>query len=151
MPATVRNSQRFVELTGSMPVYKLHGSLSWARSVSGLELYQDMRPAFRRGGDAAIVPPIPEKEVPEWLRPIWKEAELKLSQADCWIVCGYSLPEYDTAVHEMLRRASEPKMQEVFLLDPDSEDLRDRYRQIAPDAEVHCLPGLPEGLQALGG
>ena len=148
-PFTVTNPQRFVELTGSIPVYKLHGSLSWARSVSELELYQDMRPAFRRSGDAAIVPPMSEKNVPGWLNPIWKEAELKLSQADCWIVCGYSLPDYDTAIQQMLRRASGPKLEMILVLDPNSEGLHDRYRQIAPDAEVSCLAGLPEGVREL--
>ena len=108
-----------------------------------------MRAAFRCGGDAAIVPPMPEKEVPEWLKQVWKEAELKLSQADCWIVCGYSLPDYDTAMQDMLRRASGPKLEKMFILDPNSEGLYDRYRQMARDAEVHYLAGLPEGVQEL--
>ena len=41
----------------------LHGSLNWSRAGEGLELFQDLRPAFRGGGDAAIIPPVPEKEI----------------------------------------------------------------------------------------
>jgi len=149
LPFTVTDPQRFVELTGSIPIFKLHGSLSWSWSGGMLELYQDLRPAFRRGGDAAIVPPVSQKQVPEWLKPIWDEAELGLSQADCWIVCGYSLPQYDSAILEMLRRASRSRLQEVFILDPDSVALRDKLSRIAPTAQIHSLAGLPEGTEEL--
>jgi hypothetical protein len=151
LPFTVTNPQRFVQLTGTVPVYKLHGSLNWARSSTGLELYQDMRPAFRRGGDAAIVPPIPEKEIPDWLNPVWEEAERTLSGTDCWIVCGYSLPNYDIAIGEMLKRASGSGIgaERIFILDPSSEDLGGRYRQVAPGADVCCFAGLPNGIREL--
>ena len=59
-----------LELEGAIPIYKLHGSLNWSRAGEGLELFQDLRPAFRGGGDAAIIPPVPEKEIPTWLRPV---------------------------------------------------------------------------------
>jgi len=157
LPFTVKNPQRFVELTGKVPVYKLHGSLNWSRSSDGLELYQDvgmqlyqdMRPAFRHGGDAAIVPPIPEKKTPDWLKPVWEEAELRLSRTNCWVVCGYSLPDYDIAVQEMLKRASGSKLEKMFILDPYSEDLRDRYTQVALGVEIYCLAGLPDGIRGL--
>lgn len=149
MPFSVTKPQELVELRGSIPIYKLHGSLNWALSSGGLELYQDMRPAFRHGGDAAIVPPIPEKAVPEWLVPIWEEAERKLSQTDCWIVCGYSLPDYDTAIRGMLKRASEPNPRKVFILDPNSAALHSVYKQNMQRVEIYCLEGLPEGVQQL--
>lgn len=148
-PFTVKDPQRFVELTGSLPLYKLHGSLSWALSSNGIEMFQDMRPAFRHGGDAAIVPPISEKKVPDWLRPIWEQAEMCLSQGDCWIVCGYSLPDYDTAIKRMLERASVSKLESIFLLDPYSKNLRANYEQIAPRAKISCLSGLPGGVHEL--
>jgi hypothetical protein len=86
-----------LELEGAIPVYKLHGSLNWSRGGDGLELFQDLRPAFRGGGDAAIIPPVPEKDIPAWLRPVWSSAEEELARAALWIVCGYSLPSYDVA------------------------------------------------------
>lgn len=150
LPFSVRKPLRHIELTGEIPVHKLHGSLNWSRDGSGLKLYQDMRPAFRNRGDAAIVPPIPEKEVPGWLRPVWKEAEQKLAESECWIVCGYSMPGYDFAMRDMLRRAAAGSgVETVLLLDPFSRSLLSRYQQIAPDARIHCLDGLPHGVAQL--
>ena len=47
---------------GSVPLLKLHGSVSWAIGTEGLEQYHDCRPAIR--GDAAITAPIEEKNIP---------------------------------------------------------------------------------------
>jgi hypothetical protein len=54
-------------MTGSVPIYKLHGSLNWSLEGKVLVLYQDMRAAYRARGNAAIIPPTPEKPVPSWL------------------------------------------------------------------------------------
>ncbi len=89
---------RTIEMTGSIPVFKLHGSLNWTLRGRSVLAYQDMRAAFRHGGDAAIIPPIPEKPVPSWLQAVWTEAEESLRSSDVWVVCGYSMPEYDTQV-----------------------------------------------------
>jgi len=51
--------EQLIEMTGTIPVYKLHGSLNWSLTGGTIVAYQDMRPAFRHGGNAAIVPPIP--------------------------------------------------------------------------------------------
>ncbi len=53
-------------------------------------MYQDVRPAYRSGGNAAIIPPIPEKPVPSWLENVWREAEVALRNCDTWVICGYS-------------------------------------------------------------
>jgi len=149
LPFSVLKPERWVELTGAVPIYKLHGSLNWSKAKDGLETYQDLRPAFRHGGDAAIVPPVLEKDVPPWLRPIWSGAEKTLSEAECWIVCGYSLPTYDVAVNQLLRRAAEGRVKHIFVLDPNGSDLHHRYLSIAPRSEVHCLRGLPRGTSEL--
>ena len=145
VPFTVHEPRRWVELSGSTPVYKLHGSLNRARGKDQLELYQELRPAFRKGGDAAIVPPIPEKKVPSWLQSVWDEAETELADAILWIVCGYSLPNYDLAIRAMLRRAAATDDKHIFLLDPRGEEIFQSYKSMAPDAEIHLLPGLPAG------
>jgi len=146
LPFTVHEPRRcWVELSGSTPVYKLHGSLNWACGKVQLELYQDLRPAFRKGGDAAIVPPFPEKKVPSWFQSVWDEAETELADATFWIVCGYSLPNYDLAIRSMLRRAADTHEKHIFLLDPRSEVIFESYKSMAPDAEIHSLPGLPAG------
>ncbi len=84
---------------------KLHGSLNWTLDGTSIVAFQDMRPVFRHGGTAAIIPPVPEKLVPPWLQDIWREAELSLRQPDVWVACGYSMPAYDTEVLRLLKTA----------------------------------------------
>lgn len=138
------------ELDGCVPVYKLHGSLNWSTRSAELQLFPDLRPAFRRGGDAAIIPPVPEKDIPSWLLPVWQGAEEELSRAQTWVVCGYSLPFYDQAVTQMLGRASKAgPLERIIILDPLATDLYARYSEIAPAAELKSLPGLPDALNEL--
>ena len=101
-PFTTAIDMRSIELTGSVPVFKLHGSLNWSLADSNVIMYQDMRPAFRRGGDAAIVPPAAEKSIPAWMKGVWDEAAHVLDEASLWIVVGYSLPPYDHDVRRLL-------------------------------------------------
>jgi len=141
---------RRVHLDGAVPVYKLHGSLNWSRAGDGLELFQDLRPAFRSGGDAAIIPPVPEKEIPAWLQPVWGSAEEELAKAAIWIVCGYSLPSYDVAISELLRRtAMTGNLKRILVLDPHASDICCRYSTIAQNVDVTALEGLPEGIDTL--
>jgi sugar/nucleoside kinase (ribokinase family) len=114
-----------------------------------IKLFQDLRPALRHGNEAAIVPPLAEKETPDWLKPVWHVAERLLSQADTWIVCGYSLPNYDIAINDLLRSTAKSNLRHLYILDPYSEPLRKKYASIAPDADVVCLSGLPKGTEEL--
>jgi hypothetical protein len=140
----------YIELEGAVPVYKLHGSLNWSREGDGLKLFQDLRLAFRGGGDAAIIPPIPEKEIPAWLQPVWSSAEEELARAAIWIVCGYSLPSYDVAITELLRRtAIAGNLRRIFVLDPRASDVCCRYSTVAPNVQVMALEGLPGGINTL--
>jgi hypothetical protein len=148
-PFNVNNPQQFLQLEGTVPIYKLHGSLNWSIEEGRLRMYQDMRPAFRHGGTAAIVPPIPEKKAPPWLLTIWKAAEQELSSADVWIVCGYSLPDYDRSIHELLADAAGTAKKRIFIMDPLSEDLANKFQRVASSAEVIPLRGLPEGVEDL--
>lgn len=66
-----RAPERTIEMTGMIPVIKLHGSLNWTLNGQTIVAFQDMRAVFRHGGTAAIIPPIPEKMVPSWLCGIW--------------------------------------------------------------------------------
>jgi hypothetical protein len=140
----------YLELEGAIPIYKLHGSLNWSRTGEVLELFQDLRPAFRSGGEAAIIPPVPEKEIPAWLRPVWDCAEEELGRAAVWIICGYSLPTYDTAIVELLRRAATAgNLRRILVLDPYAPDVCCRYSAIVQNVQVVPLDGLPEGVQEL--
>jgi len=139
-----------LELKGAVPVYKLHGSLNWSVATGNLEFFQDLRSAFRRGGDAPIIPPIPEKDIPLWLSSVWQGAEEELSRARTWVVCGYSLPSYDKPIERMLGRASAAgPLKRIIIMDPQSSELCARYSLIAPTVEVKPLPGLPDGINDL--
>ncbi len=147
-PWTVLDQQRIIVLDTGVPLYKLHGSLNWSHEGGELLMYQDMRPAFRRGADALIIPPMTEKETPEWLSVIWADASSFLSSCERWIVCGYSLPVYDIAL-EVLFGRSASNAREICVIDPCAARLARRWQQVAPNARVFNFDGLPRGLQAL--
>jgi SIR2-like domain len=141
--------ERLVQMNGSIPVFKLHGSLNWSLAGEQLVLYQDMRAAYRNGGNAAIVPPVPEKVVPGWLQAVWCEAEIALRNSDVWVVCGYSAPSYDSEVLRLLAAGSVGRPLVTLLLSPDSEALCSKWQNIAPEATILPLPGLPAGTKML--
>src|ERR1700738_1907636 len=136
-------------MTGTIPVFKLHGSLNWTLNGQSIVTFQDMRPAFRHGGTAAIIPPVPEKLVPPWLHEIWREAELSLRRSDVWVICGYSLPAYDTEVLRLLKKAGIGRPLSIFLLSPEADVLQKRWTGLLPEASIMCLQGLPEGIEPL--
>lgn len=149
LPFSTQKPQRKIRLHGRIPVYKLHGSLNWSRTRNELALFQDMRPAFRKEGDAAIVPPVPEKDTPAWLKPVWRKAMQTLTESQFWIICGYSLPDYDVAIRTMLQEAVDPALEAIIILDPHSDSLKSQYSEIAPHTKILCLSGLPKGIQEL--
>jgi len=141
--------ERTIEMTGAVPIFKLHGSLSWSLRDNSIVAYQDMRPAFSHGGTAAIVPPISEKQTPTWLHRIWSEAEDSLRRSDIWIVCGYSMPAYDSEILGLLARAGGGRPVSILIMSPDSNALRSKWSALLPEANLTCLPGIPEGIHLL--
>ena len=138
-------TQERVRLTGGVPVYKLHGSINWVHTQDNVVMDVDARAAFRSNTTCAIIPPVPEKETPAWLAPIWQAAERCLREADDWLVCGYSLPPYDVATRDMLRRAASGDPKRILLMSPNSGELAERWQEIAVSSSVLPLSGLPEG------
>jgi hypothetical protein len=131
------------DLSGGIPVFKLHGSLNWEVKCNVVQIWRDMRLSYRDGGLAAIVAPTPEKAVDRWLLPVWAAAEDALRRAERWIVVGYSLPEYDLAVHELLTAAaSGGSVRCVEIYDPYAQDLKARWED-ALQVAVIPRPGLP--------
>jgi hypothetical protein len=141
--------EQLIEMTGAIPVYKLHGSLSWSLSGETIIAYQDMRSAFRHGGNAAIIPPISEKEIPTWLATVWDEAAQALRRSPVWVVCGYSAPEYDVEVLRLLREGGAHRSLTVLLSSPNSGSSVTHWKSIVPKAHIVPLPGLPTGIQAI--
>ncbi len=136
-----------ITVSGSVPVLKLHGSVSWAFRDGRLVRYHDCRPAIR--GDAAIVAPVTAKMLPEYLEPVWKMARKALNLSPKWIVVGYSLPEYDDLVRQLLVETA-PSDLVLHVFDPDSR-VADRFRSLLPGRSIFPHRGLPEGLKELAG
>jgi SIR2-like domain len=113
--------ERSIEMTGTIPIFKLHGSLNWTVNDQSIVAFQDMRPVFRHGGTAAIIPPVPEKTVPEWLHKVWDEAESSLRRSNTWVICGYSMPDYDKKVWELVQKAGSGRPLTIFLLSPEAK------------------------------
>lgn len=135
---------RKITVTGSVPLLKLHGSVSWSYQKGKLIHYHDCRPAVR--GDAAILAPVTEKKMPQYLQPVWAKARTALSQAPIWIFVGYSLPEYDHLVLKLLRDSS-GHQPEIYVFDPESS-VAERYSHLL-GSKVVANPGLPDGMRML--
>jgi hypothetical protein len=131
-----------IEATGSVPLLKLHGSVSWAVRGRDIDLYHDCRPAIR--GDAAILAPVTDKLIPPFLVPVWARAKECLQNSSTWIIVGYSLPPYDVAVRELLSHAVHSGTV-VHVFDPDAT-VGERYGAALPGADIRAHDGLPRGL-----
>lgn len=134
-----------ITISGSVPILKLHGSVSWSFREGKLIHYHDCRPAIR--GDAAIVAPVTSKTLPKYLNGVWEQAAEVLSSSATWIVVGYSLPEYDLLVRQLLAENS-AHQPEIHVFDPNS-DVSSKYKALLPTATIQVHPGLSNGLDAL--
>ena len=130
---------------GTVPVYKLHGSISWSYRNGQLVRYHDCRPAIR--GDAAIVAPVTSKALPSYLEPVWTKAKGALASSRIWIVVGYSLPEYDALVRNLLRDSVCSELV-VHVFDPDRR-VAERFQKLLRVRTVRSHPGLPVGIAEL--
>ncbi len=137
---------RPIRTAGRVPIYKLHGSVSWSLRNGELVRYHDCRPAIR--GDAAILAPVEDKQVPLFLQPTWKQAAECLARSSTWILVGYSLPEYDIAVRNLLRNSARHAPQ-VHVFNPSDRAARSLRELLPPDSRVMHQSGLPEALNVL--
>ena len=134
-----------IRVLGSVPLLKLHGSVSWSIRDGELTHFHDCRPAVR--GDAAILAPVTEKSLPGYLEDIWQRASTVLRDSRSWIIVGYSLPDYDLLVRKLLQENGAHKPR-IAVFDPD-RSVEDKYRALLPGSEVKVYPGLPTGLRDL--
>ncbi len=128
-------------IDGYVTLLKLHGSLSWALKNGRLEKYGDLRPAFR--GDAAIVPPVEQKELGSWLWAIWKSAEQALARANRLVVVGYSFPDYDQEIRRLLLRGFGSRSVEVHVFDPFATCVASRIKSFLPRVLLAEHGGIP--------
>jgi hypothetical protein len=156
MTDVTKKQYELVRLGNEIVLYKLHGSVNWAweKHALTLKIHDDVRAVFRHNDDVgipAIIPPIPEKEMPPEFSQIWDQARHSLSQCPRWLVCGYSLPPYDVALRDFFEYILSKRNQAlILLLSPDSPVLVKRWREICPKStQVLPLPGLPEALDCV--
>jgi len=131
-----------IKTSGIVPIYKLHGSISWSFNGKHLIRYHDCRPAIR--GDAAIVAPMTTKVIPHYLKSTWEQASLSLLSSNLWAVVGYSLPNYDKAVRDLFFENSKHNPQ-IHVFDPNKA-VAQSFMQLLPHCSVTAHPGLPDGL-----
>jgi len=131
---------RRIVTAGSVPLLKLHGSVSWSLRDGKLIRYHDCRPAVR--GDALLVAPVRGKRPPDSLLPTWELARAALENARLVISVGYSLPPYDDLVRDLLAASAPDASFHVFDPNPAAGD---HYRdQIGREVDQHR--GLPDSL-----
>jgi hypothetical protein len=140
-----------VTLGHKYTLYKLHGSINWAWEHSlTMKIHDDVRAIFRRTPKhwkPAVIAPIPEKDMPKEFSQIWNEAGKSLEAAETWIVCGYSMPDFDLALSQFFRSTiSTSQVQSLYISDPNSVELASKWQVPGKTIKVKCLPGLPEAL-----
>lgn len=120
-------------VNGSTPLLKLNGSLNWAVNNDGAFVkYIDARPSRGRRYRPLLVPPA-TGQINQYLAPVWARAKHILAEADTWLICGYSLPEYDHAVRELLKDASAGRLATVVVLDKTPDLICTKLRGLVPD------------------
>jgi hypothetical protein len=153
--ATGRNPASFrEEILQGIELYKLHGSLNWVEESHAPKIHDDVRAVFRKNknlGRPRIIPPLEEKDRPNWAYDIWNYSEKRLRESGIWFICGYSFPDYDKAVISLFSRASENKRKlVVYVSDPKSDEIKQKLKNIIYcKYEIVTLKGLPELIQEL--
>jgi hypothetical protein len=117
---------KWVYLTGSVPLSKLHGSLNWVVHGGSVRAYADCRPAFRGRSVSYIVAPTREKVIPTRLRTVWDAAAQALAAAEVWFAVGYSAPDYDDAIGALLTSAAAGSPKQIHVIDPN-QSVANRY------------------------
>ena len=126
-------SYKLDTITGKIPLLKLNGSLNWAISPDGQVVkFIDARYSRGRTYPVLITPPATGVKHDK-LQLVWDRAEQVLSTADIWIFCGYSIPDYDQAVRDLLR-ASAKNVRRVIILDTNPEPVRDKLRHLVSNS-----------------
>lgn len=152
----IRGKGKFelMPLGNEFVIYKLHGSVNWAWEPHSpsLKIHHDVRPVYRVQQDLipAIVPPIPEKDMPPEFGQIWNEAKKVLAQTPVWIICGYSLPDYDEALHNWFGEILEMRKTDttkLIILDPYSDNVAAKWGALSKSCDIIPLKGLPDALE----
>jgi hypothetical protein len=129
-----------VRLTGRMPLAKIHGSVSWDQD----NYYTDGRGGIT--GDALIVAPLPEKQIPNSLQIPLNLSKKILQKSNRLIVFGFAFNPYDNAVLNLLRVEGK-NINSVLLINIESQD--DIAKELWPHARITSILPPPDGGLAL--
>jgi hypothetical protein len=135
-----------VQVTGRLPLLKIHGSLNWSLSeTQQLVKYVDARPSHLQGYRPALLPP-GLTAASDSLTNVWKHAGRVLSATSIWVFCGYSMPHYDSDVVNLLRSSAVGRLRRVVVLAPHPSPIKLRIEQAIGTKEDS-----PGGLQYVTG
>jgi hypothetical protein len=135
-PYPVSTWRNPVRLRGTLSLAKIHGSVSW--DWGGF--YTDGRRSIT--GDALLVAPTREKDVPKALKSTWNLAEDILNQSTRLLVFGFAFNPYDQLVMDLLRLHGS-NISSVLLIDVAPK--LEAARQVWPHASIACCPPPPHG------
>jgi hypothetical protein len=129
-------------LTGRIPLLKLHGSLNW--SIDGTK-WVDTRNSRKPQTRALILPP-GGSEKPSLLRPVWSGASEVLLSSEVAVVCGYSFPDYDEDVRNLLRKFGQ-NLKRIVIMDLDGRRIVTVLQKLLGDRpQLICGPPINERL-----
>ena len=128
--------QNPVTLKGSVPLAKIHGSISWDEN----SYYTDGRRGLT--GNALIVAPTPEKRYPKMLADQWNLSAKILRKSRQLVVFGFSFNSYDKDVLDLLKNAGSG-IESLILIDiaPKLDEAKSLWRE----ATISSAPPPPNG------
>jgi hypothetical protein len=122
---------RPVALAGSIPLAKLHGSVSWDR----YQKYTEGRGGVT--GNALIVPPTHDKELPESLMNARGVGEDILRKSTRMVVFGFAFNQYDQDILTLLKSGGRNLKAILLVNQPSSADSQTQVaRSLWPSASI---------------
>jgi len=128
-----------VVLNGSVPLAKVHGSVSW----DAYQKYTEGRGGIT--GHALIVPPTHDKKLPRSLLDAWHLAEDILHNSTRMIVFGFAFNSYDQDILTLLR-SSGASLEAVLLVNqpPSAESQLNAAHNLWPGAKAFFTAPPPD-------
>jgi hypothetical protein len=129
-----------------IPVFKLHGSMNWARanlpnsqgsqSITVFNNYNEVR---EKNLVPELIPPTWKKIFENQLESVWDEAIQKLKTATRIIVIGFSMPPTDLHFKYLLAAGLKDNisLRKVVFVNPDEKDeLKPRVKELLREAYI---------------
>lgn len=127
---------------GSVPVFKLHGSVNWARTSDEggpIKIFSDYAALAKEEFIPDLVPPTWKKIFENEIEDVWDEAISKLNTATRIIVIGFSLPPTDMHFKYLLAAGLHKNisLRNVLFVNPDEKnELKPRATQLLRQAYI---------------